>query len=114
MLEAVPQGPRLLVKPMEASETAHHGIVLPVELARKESRAIVQAVGQGWFRELGEDGPVHTPLGIEPGEVVVYKQGDGTEVSLDLLENGQPERFLVLHMNEVLLTLHETKVKSEA
>jgi co-chaperonin GroES (HSP10) len=114
MLRAKPQGPRVLVKPLEASETSHYGIVLPVEVGARESRAIVVAVGSGWFREMHEDGPLHTPLPAMPGDVVVYKRGDGIEVSLDLNETGVVEEFLVLHWNEVLLTLEEVPVEARA
>lgn len=106
MIQAKPVGPRLLVKPLDPSESMRSGIVLPVEVADGERRGVVQAVGS-WYRELGEDGPLHSPLDVQPGEVVIYEPNTGTKVKLDLNEDGTYEEFVVLHVNDVLLILQE-------
>lgn len=102
-----PNGPRLLVKPLDANETNHNGIVLPVEVKDKERRGIVHAVGDGWYREPTEDGMTMTPLSFSPGDVIVYGRGSGVHVTLDLAENGVGEDFVVLLVQDVLLTLED-------
>lgn len=109
---AKPIGPRVLVKKLEATELSG-SIILPDEVLDRQLRGMVIEVGQ-WVRGFDEEGPEYAPLGIERGQVVVFGAKDGIQVRLDLAENGQWEDFLVLHINEVLLTLDEAPVRERA
>lgn len=107
-VKATPVGARVLVRKLEASETTNSGIVLPDDVRKRESRAVVVEVG-AWYRHLAEDGIETAPLSIAKGDVVVYAEGRGTGVVLDLAENGMQEPFIVLDMNDVLLVLQEVE-----
>jgi co-chaperonin GroES (HSP10) len=98
-----PIGPRVLVKVFDEQE--YHGIVLPAGARARHLRGMIVAAGDGWYREMNEDGPTHTPLTVSVGDTVVWDQRDGVRVTLDLAENGEHEEFVVLHMNDVLLVL---------
>jgi co-chaperonin GroES (HSP10) len=104
-VRAKPVGPHLLVKPLDADQTARFGLVLPPEVRATESRGVVQEVGDGWYRNLTEDSAEFTPLPMKRGDVVVYRSNSGVTVKLDLAENGEFEEFVLLHIQEVLLTL---------
>ena len=68
-----------MVEPSEEEEKTAGGIVLPDSAKKKPSEGKVVAVGKG--RTL-DDGKV-VPLGVKPGQVIVYSKYGGTEVKLE-------------------------------
>lgn len=111
-----PVGPRLLVKQLEASEEMQNGLILPSEVQSKERRGMVTAIGDGWAMGYDSGGEIEwRKLPVEVGQVVIWSKGAGITIKLDLEENGRWEELIVLHINEVLLTLveREASVHSE-
>lgn len=110
-MRARPVGPRVLVKPMDASESAtESGLVLPQEVAAQERRGIVVEVGTyitGWD---STDDLQEKPLPVAQGDMVIYKKGCGTGVRIVNDETGVGEDFVVLELQEVLLVLEEVSV----
>ena len=70
---------RVLVEPMEAEDVTAGGIVLPDAAKEKPRRGTVIAVGPG--RRNDEGG--RDPMAVAVGDVVVYGQYAGTDVTLD-------------------------------
>jgi chaperonin GroES len=74
-----PLNDRVLVEPLEAEETTAGGIVLPDTAKEKPRRGTVVAVGPGRVNDQGE----RDPVAVETGDVVVYGQFGGTDVTID-------------------------------
>jgi len=72
-----PLGDRVLVKPLEAEEKTAGGIILPEKAQEKPREGEVIAVGPGKMLETGE----RKVMGVKQGDVVVYSEYGGTEVS---------------------------------
>lgn len=95
-------GDRVLLKPLDASETTEGGILLPDLVRNKESRGIVLGVGEDTL----------APVGI--GDVVVYAErgtrgyGQPVAVSIDREEGGVSEDLIVVEYADLLLVLDET------
>jgi hypothetical protein len=103
-------GPRVLVKPLEASERSSGGVVIPQEARKRETRGMVIAVGES---RGGHDGP------CEVGDVVVWDASTHmarpylpVPVTLDLNENGHAEEFVVLDWADILIVLEEASVEA--
>lgn len=95
---------RVLVRPLEKTQTTESGIVLP-GLANDglPSQGEVVAIGAG---NLGENG-VLTPLWVKEGDVVLYHEGSGEEVKL----NG--ESLLMFTERALLGVLDEEPIDQE-
>jgi chaperonin GroES len=74
-----PLADRVLIEPLEAAETTTGGIVLPDSAKEKPTQGRIVAVGPGVVREDG----TRTPADAEVGDVVLYGEYSGTDVSLD-------------------------------
>ncbi len=72
-----PLGDRVLVKPLSAEEKTAGGIILPEKAQEKPREGEVVAVGPGKLLDSGE----RKALSVKPGDVVVYSEYGGTEVS---------------------------------
>lgn len=94
-------GDRVLLKPLDASETTDGGVLLPDVVREKESRGIVL--------EVGED----TQAPVEIGDIVVYAErgtrhyGQPVAVSIDREEGGVSEDLIVVEYADLLLILEE-------
>jgi len=74
-----PLDDRVLVEPLEAEEKTAGGIILPDAAKEKPTQGRVAAVGPG--APLGDGSRV--PLAVAVGDIVVYNEYGGTEVTLD-------------------------------
>ena len=74
-----PLGDRVLVKPLEASETKKGGIIIPDTAKEKPQEGEVIALGTG---KRDESGKVH-PFEVKVGDRVLVGKYGGTEVKVD-------------------------------
>ena len=86
-----PLGDRIIVKPIER-ETMKGGIIIPDTAKEKPMEGEVLAVGSGKLDDKG----ARIPMGVKPGDRVLYGKYSGTEVKLD------DETYLIIHQDEVL------------
>ncbi len=74
-----PLGDRIVVKPSKEEEVTRGGILLPDTAKKRPREGTVVAAGPGKLLESGE----RAPLEIAVGDVVVYSEYGGTEVTVD-------------------------------
>lgn len=77
-----PLGDRVLVKRLEAEETAKGGILLPDSAKKKQEEAEVVAVGPG---KKDKDGNV-IPMPVQVGDIIIMQKYSGQEVNIDDVE----------------------------
>jgi chaperonin GroES len=87
-----PLGDRIVVKPGPQEEVTKGGILLPDTARKKPREGEVVAVGPGKLLENGE----RSPLEVSVGDVVVYSEYGGTEITLD------GEDYVILDEGSVL------------
>jgi chaperonin GroES len=88
----VPLGERVIVKPIEQEETTRGGIVLPDTAKEKPQEGEVVAVGPG---RLSDDGK-RISMELSKGDRVVYSKFAGTEY-----KDGD-EEYLILRESDIL------------
>ncbi len=86
---------RLLVRRIEAEETARGGIIIPDSAKEKPMQGQVLAVGNG---RVLDDGTI-LPLDVKEGDRILFGKYSGTELRLD------GEEVLIVREDEVLATL---------
>ena len=86
---------RLLVRRIEAEETARGGIIIPDSAKEKPMQGQVLAVGNG---RVLDDGTI-LPLDVKEGDKILFGKYSGTELRLD------GEEVLIVREDEVLATL---------
>ena len=74
-----PLDDHVVVEPIEAEETTAGGIILPDAAKEKPTRGRVVALGPGARLDDG----TRAPMAVAVGDVVVYNQYGGTDVSLE-------------------------------
>ena len=74
-----PLDDHVVVEPLEAEETTAGGIILPDAAKEKPTRGRVVALGPGARLDDGS----RAPMAVAIGDVVVYNQYGGTDVSLE-------------------------------
>jgi chaperonin GroES len=74
-----PLGDRVLIKPLAAEEKSAGGIILPEKAQEKPREGEVIEVGPGKLNDKGE----RKTLTVKKGDVVVYSEYGGTEVSFE-------------------------------
>ncbi|MBT3295087.1 MAG: co-chaperone GroES [Verrucomicrobia bacterium] len=74
-----PLGDRVLVEPVEETEVAKGGIIIPDTAKEKPQEGKIIAVGTG---KLDEDGKV-IPFNVKKGDIVLMPKYGGTEVKLN-------------------------------
>ncbi|MHB2026871.1 MAG: co-chaperone GroES [Elusimicrobiota bacterium] len=87
-----PLGDRVLVKPLEQTETKRGGIIIPDTAKEKPQEGEVVACGKG---KTTEDGKV-LPMDVKPGDKILYGKYSGTEVKLE------DEEYLVMHQDDIV------------
>ena len=87
-----PLDDRLLIEPLEAADKTAGGIILPDAAKEKPTQGRVVAVGPG--KQL-DDGS-RAPMAVAVGDVVVYNQYGGTDVTLEETD------YKVLRESEIL------------
>ena len=98
-----PLGDHIVVKPGEAEETTASGIVLPDTAQKKPREGKVLAVGSGKLLENGQ----RAPMEVSVGDVVVYAQYGGTEVTVE------GEDYVILDEGSVLAVKTGAPAKSK-
>ena len=87
-----PLDDRLLIEPLEAADKTAGGIILPDAAKEKPTQGRVVAVGPG--KQL-DDGS-RAPMAVAVGDVVVYNEYGGTDVTLEETD------YKVLRESEIL------------
>jgi len=98
-----PLGDHILVKPGEAEQVTASGLVLPDTAQKKPREGEVLAVGSGRLLESGQ----RAPMEVSVGDVVVYAQYGGTEVTVD------GEDYVILDEGSVLAVKTGAPAKSK-
>ena len=83
---------RLLVRRIEATETAKGGIIIPDTAKEKPQEGEVVAVGAGAKSEEGK----LTPLDVKAGDKILFGKWSGTEVKID------GEDLLIMKESDIL------------
>ena len=92
MVNFVPLGERVVIKPIEQESTTKGGIFLPDTAKEKPQEGKVVAVGQG---RVGDDS-TRIPMELSKGDKVIYSKFAGTEY-----KDGE-EEYLILRKSDVL------------
>ncbi|MEI6502491.1 MAG: co-chaperone GroES [Armatimonadota bacterium] len=74
-----PLGDRVLIKPLAAEEKSAGGIILPEKAQEKPREGEVIAVGPGKVNDKGD----RKVLTVKKGDVVVYSEYGGTEITYE-------------------------------
>jgi chaperonin GroES len=83
---------RLVVRRIEAKETARGGIIIPDTAKEKPSEGRVLAAGKG---KVSDDGKL-TPLDVKKGDRILFSKYAGTEVQVD------GEEHIIIREDDVL------------
>ena len=89
---------RLLVRRIEAKETAKGGIIIPDTAKEKPQEGEVMAVGSG-RREKGE----LIPLDVKVGDRILFGKYSGTDIKID------DQEYLILREEDILAKLSTAK-----
>lgn len=98
-----PLGDHILVKPGEAEQVTASGLVLPDTAQKKPREGEVLVVGPGKLLESGQ----RAPMEVSVGDVVVYAQYGGTEVTVE------GEDYVILDEGSVLAVKTGAPAKSK-
>ena len=90
-----PLADRVVVKPLEETETMRGGLYIPDTAKEKPQQGEVVAVGPGRMEE-GK----RVPLEVKVGDRVLYGKYSGTEVNID------GEQYLILRESDVLAIIN--------
>jgi len=95
-----PLADKILVRPGEAEETTKGGIVLPDTAKKKPREGEVLAIGPGKLLDNGQ----RVPPEVKVGDVVVYSEFGGTEITVG------GEEYVILDESSVLAVKEKTEV----
>jgi chaperonin GroES len=98
-----PLADRILVKPGEEEEVTHGGIVLPDTAKKRPREGEVLAVGPGKLLDSGQ----RAAMEVSVGDVVVYSEYGGTEITVGT------EDYVILDEASVLAINPAGKKKSK-
>ena len=87
-----PLGDRVLVKPLEASETKKGGIIIPDTAKEKPQEGEVVALGTG---KRDDDGKI-IEFTVKKGNKVLISKYGGTEIKID------DETYLIMREDDIL------------
>jgi len=87
-----PLDDRVLIEQSDAEETTSGGIVLPDTAKEKPQRGKVVAVGPGKLLDSGQ----RAPVGVSPGDEVVYGKYSGNEIKLDV------QKYVICRESDIL------------
>jgi chaperonin GroES len=92
--KVTPLADRVVIKPLEESETMRGGLYIPDTAKEKPQQGEIMAVGAGRY----EDGK-RVPLDVKTGDKVLYGKYSGTEVTVD------GEQVLILRESDILAVI---------
>ena len=98
-----PLGDRIVIKPGEAEDVTKGGIVLPDSAKKRPREGEVLAVGPGKLLDNGQ----RAPLEISVGDVVVYTEYGGTEITVG------DEDYVILDEGSVLAISTDAKTRKK-
>lgn len=98
-----PLADRIVVKPGKEEEVTKGGIVLPDTAKKRPREGEVVAVGAGRMLDNGERAPVD----VSVGDVVIYSEFGGTEVTVG------DEDYVILDESSVLAVNPDAKSKKK-
>lgn len=90
-----PLADRVLVKPIDSTETKRGSIIIPDTAKEKPQEGEVVAVGKGRVDNKGE----RIAMEVKKGDKVLFRKYAGTEFNVG------EDKFLILQENEILATL---------
>jgi len=90
-----PLADRVVVKPLEETETMRGGLYIPDTAKEKPQQGEIVAVGPGRFEEGSR-----VPMDVKVGDRVLYGKYSGTEVTLE------GEQVLILRESDVLAVIN--------
>ena len=95
---------RVVVRRIEEDERTRGGIIIPDTAKEKPQQGEIVAVGPGARDEKGN----LVPLGVKPGERVLFGKWSGTEVKID------GEELLIMKESDILGVLEGAAAKKKA
>lgn len=98
-----PLGDRIVVKPGEEEEVTKGGIVLPDSARKRPREGEVLAVGPGKMLDNGQ----RAPMEISVGDIVLYSEYGGTEITIG------DKDYVILDEGSVLAINPDAKKKSK-
>jgi len=98
-----PLGDRIVIKPGEAEDVTKGGIVLPDSAKKRPREGEVLAVGPGKLLDNGQ----RAPMEISVGDVVVYTEYGGTEITVG------DEDYVILDEGSVLAISTDAKKRKK-
>ena len=90
-VKVTPLADRVVVRPMEESESMRGGLYIPDTAKEKPQVGEIVAAGPGRFEK-----DKRVPMEVKVGDKVLYGKYSGTEVTLD------GEQYLILRESDVL------------
>ena len=96
-----PMNDRLILQVLEDEDLTPGGLHLPVGSKEKPQQGKVLAVGPGAWHGLTRESnqEVRIPMGVSPGDTVVFGRYSGTDIVVDGKE------YLVMHINDIIAVL---------
>lgn len=74
---------KILVRRLETKEVTESGIIIPDTAQKKNTKAVVVAVGEGKISDRG----VRIPIDLNPGDFVIFQDHAGYPVTVDGVEH---------------------------
>ncbi len=96
-LKLQPLGNRILVRRLEAENTARGGIILPDSAKKKQEQAEVIAIGTG---KKDKEGNL-IPLNVKVGNIVLMEKYTGQEVILN------DEEFFIVRSDDIIAIIEK-------
>ena len=94
-LKIKPLGDRVLVEPIEETETKKGGIIIPDSAKEKPQESRIVALGTG---KIDDDGK-KVPFEVKKGDTVLTNKYGGTEIKLDGVE------YKILNQDDILAVI---------
>ena len=94
-LKIKPLGARVLVEPIEETETKKGGIIIPDSAKEKPQESKIVALGTG---KIDDDGK-KVPFEVKKGDTVLTNKYGGTEIKLDGVE------YKILNQDDILAVI---------
>ena len=95
---------RVVVERIDAEEKTAGGIIIPDTAKEKPSQGEIIAVGPGGRDENGK----LTPIGVKPGNRVLFGKWSGTEVKIDGVE------YLIMKESDIMGVIEQTVARKKA
>ncbi len=98
MVDFVPLGERVIVRPIEKEETTASGLILPDTAKEKPQEGEIVEAGPG---RATEDGKGRVPMEVKAGDRVIYSKYAGTEYKVE------DEEYLILRESDILAKINK-------